>query len=60
MKVFVIWDPLLEEVKSVHSTEKLCVSEVIRLDEGIDPRSGTSRNQDRCYTFEYDEFEVDG
>ncbi len=32
MKVFVIWDPLLEHVMSVHSTEDGADKEAFRLD----------------------------
>ena len=59
MKVFVIWDPLIERVMSVHSTEALCHTELAKLNDHIDPKYGNSRNSSHCYHFEYDEYEVD-
>jgi len=58
VKVYVIWDPLYEEVKSAHATEKSCRDECSRLDDMPGPTGQSSRNEDRCYHHEYGKYEL--
>ena len=59
MKVYVIWDPLYEEVVSVHKAEAGAHKQLDEWDGKLpDKGGGENRHSQETYWFEYDEFEV--
>lgn len=60
MKVYVVWDRLYEKVISAHFTEQSALNRINeRNQQRVDERKLPESEEDYCYDFEYDEFELD-